>query len=301
MRPVTIILITAALLAAGGAVVLVNRVVQHRVAEAADAREAAAREVEILVAAHDLPQGHILREADLRWNRWPTGTADPARVILRKQDETALESVAGSATRRAVLTGEPLNAAALFKPGTTNGFMPAMITPGKKAVGITVTAASTASGFVLPGDIVDVILTIDLRKAEVTLPGGGRYASETILRNVRVLAVDQALNPGAVVNPKTRRAARQPEAPAAEAAPPPPEETAVVGKTVAIEMTGEESERVLAAQAAGSLSLALRSLAYPATAEGTAPAYTRDVDMSRVLRMATGGGVKVIKGGEVAR
>lgn len=300
MRPITVILITAALLAAGGAVVLVNRVVQRRVAEAAVARDAAAREVEILVAAHDLPQGHILREADLRWDRWPTGTADPARVILRKQDETALNSVAGSATRRAVLSGEPLNAAALFKPGNTNGFMPAMITPGKKAVGITVTAASTASGFVLPGDIVDVILTIDLRKAEVTLPGGGRYASETILRNVRVLAVDQALNPGAVVNPKAHRAARQPDAPTAEAAPP-PEETAVVGKTVAIEATGEESERVLAAQAAGSLSLALRSLASPSTAEGAPPAYTRDVDMSRVLRMATGGGVKVIKGGEVAR
>jgi pilus assembly protein CpaB len=130
----------------------------------------------------------------------------------------------------------------------------------------------------------------------VTLPGGGRFASETILHNVRVLAVDQALNQTSASQLKKKP---KPVEPKSSDGAGPADEQAIVGKTVAIEATAEESERVLAAEAAGTLSLALRSMAISEAGDGSQAPFTRDVDMSRVLRMATGGGVKVIKGGEI--
>lgn len=302
MRPITIILIAIAVFAAGAAVLVANNVVQRRAADAAAAQAAAARDIEVLVAARDTPQGRSLKETDLRWDKWPTGTADPKKVILRDPNKKPLEHLPGLWLRRSILEGEPITAKAVFNPGDKSGFMAGMIGAGKKAVGITVTAASTASGFVLPGDTVDVIMTVDMKKAEGILPGGGRFASETILRAVRVLAVDQSIIPGEGGKGKqAKKSNNQKPDPAAAAAGAEAEEVAIVGKTVAIEVTPEEAERVLAAQAAGSLSLALSSMAEAEpSSEKTSP-YTVDVDMSRALRSATGGGVKVIKGGQVAK
>src|SRR6185312_12295170 len=110
-----------------------------------------------------------------------------------------------------------------------------------------------------------VILTIDLHKAEVNLPDAGRFASETILRNVRVLAVDQALNQASA--PTLKKKPRSGEAKAAEGSSQ-NDEQAIVGKTVAIEVTPEQAEHVLAAEAAGTLSLVLRSLAVEEVADG---------------------------------
>jgi pilus assembly protein CpaB len=250
----------------------------------------------VLVAARDVPQGHRLRDGDLRLDHWPSANAEAAHAIIGQPGDATMAGVLGMATRRPLLKGEPILQTALFAPGTAAGFMPEMIMPGKKAVGITVTAASSASGFVLPGDAVDVILTIDLHKAEVNLPDAGRFASETILRNVRVLAVDQALNQANA--PTLKKKPRSGEAKAAEG-PSQNDEQAIVGKTVAIEVTPEQAEHVLAAEAAGTLSLVLRSLAVEEVADGETGSVRPRAEISQVLRMATGGGVKVIKGGQV--
>ena len=307
MRPVTFVLLGIAITAAVGAVVVANRVVQRRAAEAAHAQMVAIAEVEVLVAAHDVAQGRILRQTDLRWDRWPTSTATMTQVVIRNPSQNILDQLPGIAVRHSLVAGEPISAQALFTPGIGSGFMAGMVAPGKKAVGVTVTAASTASGFVLPGDLVDVILTVDLRKAEVAMPGGGRYAAEKILHAVRVLAVDQSLTPGAPASGNVKTRKKRPEgdkggqgaAQAAETAAA-PDEVAMVGKTVALEVTPEEAERLLAAQATGTLSLALRSLALSETDDRDLP-FTADVDTSRALRSAVGGGVRVIKGGEVAK
>jgi pilus assembly protein CpaB len=292
MRPLTIALVAGALLATGGVAVLAHKMIRGAAEDAAARETAKPREVEVLVAARDLPQGRILAEGDLRWARWPEGTADAGRVLLRDGDQSAHARVAGSATRRPLIAGEPIVAAAVFRPGDGNGFMAQMIAPGKKAVGVTVTAASTASGFVLPGDLVDVILTLDLHKADVTLPMEGRFASQTILRAVKVLAVDQALDARDAKPAKRRRSSKpEEEKPAADKAAAEPDEIAIIGKTVALEVTPADAERVMAAQAAGTLSLSLRSLAVDETKrEGLTG-----------LRPATGGGVRVIKGGNVVR
>ena len=294
MRPATIIFISIALVLAGGAVMLGRTIIQNRaadaVADAVAAAEMAKRDVEVLVAGQDVPQGRVLKEADLRWDRWPINTANSGRYVIRDEAKGIMDYLPGPAVRRSLAAGEPITGESVFKPGD-GGFMSGMIFPGQKAVGITVTAASTASGFVLPGDYVDVILTIDLRKADGMLPGGGRFASETILSGVRILAVDQSMVPGKSSKPK--RGNNQDDEDE--------EELSIVGKTVAIEVTRKQAERVLAAQSAGSLSLALRSMALAEEQDSEASPFTVDVDMSEVLRAAIGGGVKIIKGGQVDR
>ena len=304
MRPFSIILLIVAALAGVTAVFVGKRVIQNRAAAAEAAARIASADTEVLVAARDLPQGHVLIEADLRWARWPTATAQSAHAMIRNNGETTMAQIPGAAVRRNVVAGEPISADALFTPGQGTGFMSGMVSPGRKAVGVTVTAASTASGFVLPGDFVDVILTVDLRRNEVMLPGGGRFASEVILRGVRVLAVDQTLTPGtAASSGRGRRGNSRGAVSQAQAKDEPvtPEDVAMVGKTVALEVTPADGERLLAAQAAGTLSLALRSLAISDDRGDAKRGFASDVETSRALRLAVGGGVKVIKGGEVAR
>jgi pilus assembly protein CpaB len=298
MRPISIVLLVVAGIAALGVVFIGKRVVQDRANAAAAAQKVAIADVEVLVAARDLPQGHVLLETDLRWDRWPTATAQAVHAIVRDKSQDTRAQAPGTAARRNITAGEPISADNLFTPGRNSGFMAAMVLPGMKAVGVTVTAASTASGFVLPGDLVDVVLTVDLRRNEVALPGGGRYASEVILHGVRVLAVDQTLTPGTAA-PSSRSKRISSKSGAAQANDAPPEDVAMVGKTVALEVTPADGERLLAAQAAGTLSLALRSLAISEAKEDT-KSFASDVDSSRALRMAVGGGVKVIRGGDVA-
>ncbi|MGE4064144.1 MAG: Flp pilus assembly protein CpaB [Rhodospirillaceae bacterium] len=292
MRPLTIALVAGALLATGGVAVLAHKMIRGAAEEAAAKEAIKPREVEVLVAARDLPPGRILTEADLTWARWPESTARAAQVVVRQEGESTTDQMPGTATRRALFAGEPIAAAAVFRPGDGQGFMSQMIGPGKKAVGVTVSAASTASGFVLPGDLVDVILTVDLQKAEVTISDEGRFASQTIIRAVKVLAVDQALDASEGKPVKRRRSSREKAEKAdAEKTAAGKDDIAIVGKTVALELTSAEAEKVLAAQAAGTLSLSLRSFAVDETKrEGVTG-----------LRPATGGGVRVIKGGEVAR
>ena len=269
MRPFSIILLIVAALAGVTAVFVGKRVIQNRAAAAEAAARIASADTEVLVAARDLPQGHVLIEADLRWARWPTATAQSAHAMIRNNGETTMAQIPGAAVRRNVVAGEPISADALFTPGQGTGFMSGMVSPGRKAVGVTVTAASTASGFVLPGDFVDVILTVDLRRNEVMLPGGGRFASEVILRGVRVLAVDQTLTPGtAASSGRGRRGNSRGAVSQAQAKDEP-----VAPEDVAISDDRGDAKR----------------------------GFASDVETSRALRLAVGGGVKVIKGGEVAR
>jgi pilus assembly protein CpaB len=293
MRPITIVLVALALLATGGVAMVAHRMIRSAADDAAARVSVKAVDVEVLVAARDLPQGRILTDADLRWDRWPEPTAHAASVVIRRGEQDVRAQIPGTATRRPLIAGEPITASAVFSPGDGNGFMPQMLEPGKKAVGVTVTAASTASGFVLPGDLVDVILTVDLQKIEITPSFDGRFASQTILRKVKVLAVDQSLNASEAKPAKRRRTSKttEEEKPASDKETAEQEEIAIIGKTVALEVTPAEAERLLAAQAAGTLSLSLRSLAVDETQrEGTTG-----------LRPATAGGVRVIRGGAVGR
>ncbi len=200
----------------------------------------------ILVAARALPTGTLLRPEDVRWQDWALGDA-PEGYIERSRHTG---EIAGAVNRRPFVAGEPLMLGQLVMPNE-RGFLAAVLTPGKRAVAVAVDAVSAASGLISPGDQVDLILAQTFDK-ESALPGRGAVG-ETLLRNLRVLSIDQHLGDAAID--------RSTGAPA-------------VPRTVSLEVTAKQAETVAVASGLGRLSLVLRSLG---TADAAAQAPETDV------------------------
>jgi len=141
---------------------------------------------EVLVAARDLPMGTLIGEADLTFQSWPK--ASVTQFTLHKS-EGLIADIKGSVTRANFLQGEPMRRDKLVK-GPNSGFLSAILPSGSRAVAINIdTKGSTsAGGFILPNDHVDIIHTYRDLEASKTI-GMEVYGSETILTNVRVLAI----------------------------------------------------------------------------------------------------------------
>jgi pilus assembly protein CpaB len=184
--------------------------------------------VQVLVAAADLAQGHVVSEKDLRWQSWPQESINPA-FISRSSKPDAMTALAGSMVRSRLVAGEPVQEEKLAR--TSAGMLASMLPAGKRAVAIRVSAESAAGGFILPNDRVDVIHTL----TRAGLQGGSETLGRTLLTNIRVLAIDQR---------------------AADVKDP-----AFIGKTATLELDAEQAEIIAAGQATGTLSLALRSFA----------------------------------------
>jgi pilus assembly protein CpaB len=190
---------------------------------------------EVLVAAADLPMGQTLKQADMRWQAWPSDGIPSG--FLRKSDmPQGLDEIAGSIVRVSFLNGEPIRREKLIK-ADGSGFMSAILPSGMRAVAISIDTrgATSAGGFILPNDRVDIIRTY--RDDESSRAGGTDvHISETVLKNIRVLAIGQ--------NVQERNG-----------------EKVITGETATLELTPSQSELVTLAQRTGQLSLALRSLA----------------------------------------
>jgi pilus assembly protein CpaB len=189
--------------------------------------------VDVLVAKSDIGQGTVVKPEELRWQLWPTASAGPA--FIRKTDRPdAIEQIAGSIVRGGTFfAGEPLQESRLVK-GNAAGYLSAILPAGMRAVATEISAETSAGGFVIPGDYVDVILARRDRESEKR-SGVESYTSETIISNVRVLAVDQT------VEDKNGQ-------------------KVVIGKTVTLEMSPVQAETLAVGKQAGVLSLALRSV-----------------------------------------
>lgn len=296
MRPITVILVAITLLGAAGAAFVAKRAIEQGARTTAARQEELKRDIEVLVAAKDLPQGHRLAEAELRWDLWPKVTAEATKVTTREAGKPILAHLPATTLRRAVVAGEPLTAAAVFAPGKA-GLMTGLIQPGHKALGIKVTPASAASGFVLPGDRVDVLLTVDMSRSRGGAAASARVVTETILRDVRVLGVDQEIAPGIGAAKSTTKKKEKKKADDEAKADGAPEEVAMVGKTVAVEVTAEQAQRLLTAQAAGTLSLALRSLAEGTEGDERGVPFSSDLDVSEALKANGTTNVRIIRGG----
>jgi len=187
--------------------------------------------VDILVAKADISRGQTLTPAEVAWEAWPTTTA--SGNFIRKSDRPkALEDLSGMIVRAPFVAGEPIREVKLVN-AKGSGFMAAILPAGMRAISTQISAETGAGGFILPNDRVDVILTPrgGNRDAE---KGGG--ASETILRNVRVLAIDQTIEEKNGLK-------------------------VVVGKTATLELAPGQTETLALSQQLGILSLALRSIA----------------------------------------
>jgi pilus assembly protein CpaB len=189
--------------------------------------------VDVLVAKSDIGLGQTVALDDLQWQTWPAATASNT-FIRRNERPDATTQVTGSIARAPFIAGEPIREAKLVKTDGS-GFMAAILPTGMRAVSTEISAETGAGGFILPNDRVDVILSRRLKNPDRTDPTDV-VVSEIILSNLRVLAIDQA--------PKEKDG-----------------QNAVVGKTVTLELKPGQSEALAAARQAGTLSLALRSIA----------------------------------------
>jgi len=183
----------------------------------------------VLVAARDLPTGSFVRPEDLRWQIWPEGqVAD--NYLLKGKD--APEALSGAVVRLKIAAGEPVTNNRVVKPGD-RGFLAAVLSPGMRAVSQAVTPVAGISGLVFPGDHVDVILAHLIKSdAPNSTPA---FASETVLTDLRVLAIDQS----------TADIGGKPS----------------VAKTVTFEVTPKQAEALEVASTLGNLYLSLRGLA----------------------------------------
>ena len=230
-----IVLLVGALLIAGVTAIMAKNMFSGAGAPSADATpQQAPQGPEVLVAARTLPVGTIIDAEAFRYQPWPQGLVQDA-YFARGEAGLDPQSLIGTVVRSEITAGQPLTQGAIVRPGE-RGFLAAALGPGMRAVTVGVSATSGVAGFVFPGDRVDLVLTQEVE-------GGGDgpplRASETIVRNIRVLAVDQRLN------------ARDENG----------NQVAQTVSTITFEATPKIAEKIAVAQTIGQLSLSLRSLA----------------------------------------
>src|SRR5271163_260654 len=145
---------------------------------------------QVLVAAQDLPMGTVVNDTATSWQAWPKAAVSEL-MTTKSAKPDALEDVIGAMTRVAFLRGEPIRHDKLVHAGA-GGFMSAILPTGKRAVAIKIDndGNSTAGGFILPNDRVDVVRLA--RDEESTKARGVEVMiAQPILSNVRVLAIGQ--------------------------------------------------------------------------------------------------------------
>jgi pilus assembly protein CpaB len=238
----------------------------------------------VLVAQRALPIGTIITADAVSYQTWPSEMVQDAYFI---DGEADMSKLLGTVVRNPITAGEPVTRGNLVAPGD-RGFLAAALGPGMRAVTIPVSARTGVAGFVFPGDRVDLVLTQTVKGSE---EGGSLKASETILRNLRILATDQSTDSDIVDGKTVVRTFR----------------------TVTVEVTPRIAEKVAVAQTLGSLSLSLRSIADNqseleraiASGEVDLPAGATKEEEERLLRAAVSrpidGPTSFVTGGQVSR
>lgn len=225
-------------------------------------REPAVRLTEVLVLDGDVAMGAVVGD-HLSWQSWPSKGVSDA-FITRDGDPNALEELKGAIARVPMYAGEPLRRSKLIGEGQS--FMSSILPPGKRAVATQIAADTSAGGFILPNDYVDVIMT--RRSANQT--GAEGFVTETILKNIRVLAIDQAIQ-----EDEEGRRVR-------------------VGDTATLELTPQQAEIItVAQQMADRLALSLRAIV------DTTEVIEEEADYL-VSGQGRRGTVRLIRSGEVS-
>jgi pilus assembly protein CpaB len=235
--------------------------------------------VSVLVAARSLPAGTLLKDEDFTVREMPSAEVPLAAVTSGQE---AAGSLHGALLRRYLDAGKALTAGDILHP-RDRGFLAAVLTPGTRAISVGVDAITGNGGLIWPGDRVDLLLTQELN--EKIAPLARRIVGETVLSDVRVVAVDQSIAQGAVV--ALDNAAGR------------------LARTVTLEVTPQEAERAVVAERLGRVTLAIRSVepqaAAAASEHGGAIPSVYGADVSAALADgATGNAprMRVIQGGD---
>ncbi len=188
----------------------------------------------VLVAAHKIVSGTLLRAEDVTWKDVPASGVAPEQIAREAGGD---DRYLGALVKTEIAQGEPVVTGALIKP-SDRGFLAALLHPGMRAVSIAVEATQSAAGLLLPDNRIDIILTQTF--AEDSEPTR-KSVGETILKDIRVIAVDQRLGHEL----------------------PPEKTTGLEGsmpKTITLEVTEREAETLVVASRIGRLDVSLRAL-----------------------------------------
>ena len=221
-----ILILVAVAITAGTGLVARSWISSQRPPTVAAAPPPPVKKMLVLVADKDLPAGTFIKENSLTWQSWSDEKPHPSYLIKNRDDETRLY---GAVVRRGIAAGQPITSGRIIKAGD-RGFLAAVLRPGYRAVSLRINATSSIAGLIFPGDRVDIILT-----HSVKADGPSRRVSETVLTNVRILAIDQKTDD-------------QDSAPK-------------LGKNATFEVTPKQAEMLSVLSDLGKLSLSLRSLA----------------------------------------
>ena len=261
MNPVRLLIVLVAAISAIGLAVVMQRALGGKPAKAPLAQVAPNSDkpmTQVLVAKRDLAIGERLTGDDVAWQAWPTeavnaafitnGAAVPApppgaKAVVASATAAASDmiggvdpakAVEGAIVRDPMLTGEPITPRKIVRGGD-GGYLSVVLSPGKRAMSVPITSETAAGGFILPGDRVDVLQTREVTTPDNEEGGGGKVTiAETILQNVRVLALDQttAAEKGA---------------------------KSIVAATATIEVGALDAEALTKAKASGPVTLSLRA------------------------------------------
>lgn len=220
-----------ALVAAVGAFFLANSLMSKPVAPTIV--ETKVNTTEVLVAGSDISVGSIVNEGNLRWVSWPSEAAARGYITKQGGGQNKMRDISGSIARSALIAGEPINMQKLIKAGQ-GGVLAAILPAGMRAVATKISAASAAGSLILPNDHVDVILIRELQSKT----GSQQHASDTIFRNVRVIAIGQQI--------ETKEGKKAADGD---------------GKTATLELTPRQAEMMALANKMGEIVLTLRSVA----------------------------------------
>ncbi|MDO8608759.1 MAG: Flp pilus assembly protein CpaB [Phaeospirillum sp.] len=275
MRPIAIVLVVAAL--AAGLTGILAKAWLDRQAATSSASESLAV-TEVLVTAREVAAGSVIVSDDLRYESWPNSLITPRLVVRGTGGEDPKAQLVGQVARRMLTEGEPFTAAATFRQDSA-GVLAGVLAPGMRAVSIPITNPSAVSGFVTPGDRVDIILATDMQRAvdnadRQSAASGSilRFAAETVLADIRVLAIDQQIVRGR-------------------------DGAAIQGKTATVEVTPKQGEILTTAGLIGTLQLVLRGLpdgnaAKPSPDEPPEQGFTADTETSKALQALVEGKIK---------
>jgi pilus assembly protein CpaB len=278
-------ILVAAAVAAVVLAVIVGRLVSHKPPPPPVAAAPAKPMTRVVVAAHDLQIGSLVTPRDLVWQPWPAEAVNPSFVtdgqsavappsgttaaVATQTGRVAAEAVSavtgarspmdalfGAIVRTPILANEPVTNAKLVRGGE-GGYMAVVLKPGMRAIAVPVNVNTDAGGFILPGDRVDLL---QARPADTSGANGARaFVAQTLLRNVRVLAIDQTANP-----PKNGG-------------------QATVGATATLEVSPADAELVAIGKAQGEMILTLRPYTDVGGPSGAVGAQTK-IGSVRIVR-----------------
>ena len=221
--------------------------------------------VKVLVAKNAVGFGDTFRSTDFSWQPWPKEAAATG-YITESSNANAMTQYTGAIARSSFLAGEPIKPNKIAKPGE-GGVMAAILPAGMRAVATKITEETAAGSFILPGDRVDVMVT---RKQRSSNGRGDEQTSETLFRNIRVLAIGQELD--------QKDGGKK----------------SLSGKTATLELTSSQAESLALSNSIGEVTLSLRSLEDAAKAKN-------GPDTDETPKKERSSGIKVLRYGNWSR